>query len=109
MSGNETERKLNEAFAQGQRLIFWYDEAGEYVGEIDSLQLDATVLKLTGKDYFRTKVLLEHEATDRRFLVYAPFARPRDEENPLADTVHFCSVLTNVAWMVWSAMTLEKV
>ena len=70
MSGNETERKLNEAFAQGQRLIFWYDEAGEYAGEIDSLQLDATVLKLTGKDYFRTKVLLEHEA-QIAFLLYA--------------------------------------
>lgn len=94
MSGNETERKLNEAFAQGQRLIFWYDEAGEYAGEIDSLQLDASVLKLTGKDYFRAKVLLEHEAKDRCFLVYAPFARPRDEENPLADTVHYSRVFS---------------
>lgn len=94
MSQNETERKLNEVFAQGQRLIFWFDDSGEYAAEIDSLRLDARVLKLTGKNYLQAKVLLEQEAREQAFLVYAPFARPKDGDNPLADTVYYSRVFS---------------
>ena len=35
----EIEKKLNEQFANGQRLIFWYDADASFETEVDRLQL----------------------------------------------------------------------
>ena len=63
----EIEKKLNEQFANGQRLIFWYDADASFETEVDRLQLgDVRILHLTENNAFRTKLLLEHEDTEGR-------------------------------------------
>ena len=73
----EIEKKLNQEFASGQRIIFWYDANAAFEDSVGRLKLDGVILhRLTEQNAFRTKLLLEHDDTERRFLVYAPFAKP---------------------------------
>lgn len=84
----EIEKKLNEQFTAGQRLIFWYDADASFEAEVDRLQLgDVQILHLTKNNAFRTKLLLEHEDTEGQYLVYAPFEKPPVAKNHLEDTL----------------------
>ncbi len=85
------QEKLNSKFGGCERkLVFWYDDHGEFAEEIDSLVLlGAKVHKLTGDNVIYTKYLLEHEDTESNYLVYAPFPRPADIDNHLADMVYY--------------------
>lgn len=84
----EIEKKLNEQFANGQRLIFWYDADASFETEVDRLQLgDVRILHLTENNAFRTKLLLEHEDTEGQYLIYAPFEKPAVAKNHLEDTL----------------------
>lgn len=85
-------RQLNERFAQGNRLIFWFDAEDEFSEEIDGIRVEARLVKLTGSNYLAIKALIEHEDPQGPYLIYAPFARPADEDNPLADTVYYSLV-----------------
>ncbi|MCB6346662.1 BREX-1 system phosphatase PglZ type A [Enterocloster lavalensis] len=86
----EIEKKLNQEFASGQRIIFWYDANAAFEDSVGRLKLDGVILhRLTEQNAFRTKLLLEHDDTERRFLVYAPFAKPGVEENHLEDTLRY--------------------
>lgn len=79
--------KLNQEFTgEERRLVFWYDENGDFAEDIDRLRLaNAKVWKLTGKNQFRTKILLEQEDKDSNYLIYAPFHKPPVQENHLED------------------------
>ncbi len=84
--------KLNHFLVEGERkIIFWYDDDASYADEIDSLQLDNSceIIKLNGVNTFAAKLLIERQQPDTSFLVYAPFARPNDNENPLADIFYY--------------------
>ena len=83
--------KLNHEFTGDTRkLVFWYDTDGEFKEDIDSLELDnAKILKLTGTNQFKTKLLLESEDKTTNYLIYAPFARPSVREDHLADTFRY--------------------
>lgn len=84
----EIEKKLNEQFANGQRLIFWYDADASFETEVDRLQLGGVrILHLTENNAFRTKLLLEHEDTEGQYLIYAPFEKPAVAKNHLEDTL----------------------
>lgn len=85
------QEKLNSEFGGSERkLVFWYDDHGEFAEEIDSLVLpDAKIHKLTGGNAIYTKYLLEHEDTGSNYLVYAPFPKPADIDNHLADTAYY--------------------
>lgn len=84
----EIEKKLNEQFANGQRLIFWYDADASFETEVDRLQLgDVRILHLTENNAFRTKLLLEHEDTESQYSIYAPFEKPAVSKNHLEDTL----------------------
>ena len=85
------QEKLNSEFGGSERkLVFWYDDHGEFAEEIDSLVLpNAKIHKLTGDNVICTKYLLEHEDTESSYLVYAPFPRPADIDNHLADMVYY--------------------
>lgn len=79
--------KLNTEFTDGERkLVFWYDEKGEFAEDIDSVELEnAKVLKLTPGNQFYTKYFLEKEDTTTNYLLYAPFPKPSVAENHLED------------------------
>lgn len=83
--------KLNSEFGGSERkLVFWYDDHGEFAEEIDSLVLPhAKIHKLTGDNVIYTKYLLEHEDAESSYLIYAPFPKPADIDNHLADTVYY--------------------
>ena len=83
--------KLNEEFAgENRKLIFWYDAAGEFAEDVDTLELEnASVYHLLPDNQFATKYFLERQDTTNNYLVYAPFAKPDIRDNHLADTIRY--------------------
>lgn len=85
----QIEDKLNSVFDKEERVIvFWYDEKQQYVNDIKDLKLNnAKIHYLTPTNTFKTKVLLEREDTESNYLIYAPFKKPDNRDNHLADTI----------------------
>lgn len=83
--------QLNTEFSkEDTRIIFWFDDKGEYEVEVSELQLDNAKLHiLDGTNWFYSKWLLNESDTESKYLVYAPFPRPSDAENPLADMYYY--------------------
>ena len=81
--------KLNTEFTGDTRkLVFWYDEKGEFAEDIDGIELaNAKVYKLKKGNQFYTKYFLEKEDTTTNYLIYAPFPKPPVAENHLEDTM----------------------
>lgn len=81
--------KLNTEFTgESRKLVFWYDEKGEFADEIDDICLDnAKVYLLKPDNQFYTKYFLEKVDTATNYLVYAPFPKPPVTENHLEDTL----------------------
>ncbi|MDE7477060.1 MAG: BREX-1 system phosphatase PglZ type A [Lachnospiraceae bacterium] len=79
--------KLNTEFTGDTRkLVFWYDEKGEFAEDIGGIELNnATVYKLEQGKQFYTKYFLEKVDTNTNYLIYAPFPKPRVSENHLED------------------------
>lgn len=83
--------QLNNEFAKSStRIIFWFDDKGEYEDEVTELCLDnATLHVLDGTNWLYTKWLLHEKDTVGKYLVYAPFSKPSDAENPLGDLYYY--------------------
>ena len=83
--------QLNAEFSKSDtRIIFWFDDKGEYEDEVSELQLDNAKLHiLDGTNWFYSKWLLNESDTESKYLVYAPFPKPSDAENPLADMYYY--------------------
>lgn len=80
--------KLHSLFSGDNRLVFWYDGEGDFEDTVDTLVPDdVTVFRLTDRNAFRTKLRLEHEDPDGRYLIYAPFTKPDVRQNVLEDTL----------------------
>ena len=92
MKLKEIENKLNTLLAGTERkIVFWYDDDASYEEEIDQLHLASgnKLWKLTEGNWFQTKLLLEINDAQSNYVVYAPFPRPDDRENLLADTFYY--------------------
>lgn len=92
MDLQEIANRLNELFeGENRKTVFWYDDDGSYEDEVDRIELchGCELLKLNGNNYFATKLLIERHHNEKKYLVYAPFSRPDDNENPLADTFYY--------------------
>lgn len=85
------QEQLNNEFSKEEtHIIFWFDDKGEYEDEISELQLDNAKLHiLDGTNWFYSKWLLNESDTESKYLVYAPFPKPSDAENPLADMYYY--------------------
>ena len=85
------QEQLNTEFCKEEtRVIFWFDDKGEYEDEVSELQLDhAKIHILDGTNWLYSKWLLNESDTESKYLVYAPFPKPRDAENPLADMYYY--------------------
>ena len=83
--------QLNTEFAKSEtRIIFWFDDKGEYEDEVSELQLcDVKLHILDGTNWLYSKYLLNEEDRESKYLVYAAFAKPSDAENPLADMYYY--------------------
>lgn len=89
MSLKQIEDKLNSKFTGDDRVIvFWYDEDGEFVDDIEYLNIkNARIHQLTSTNLFKTKVLLEGRGKENNYLIYAPFEKLDNRGNYLADTI----------------------
>ena len=88
------QEQLNTEFSRSDtRIIFWFDDKGEYEDEVSELQLDNAKLHiLDGTNWFYSKWLLNESDTEGKYLVYAPFPKPSDAENPLADMCYYSAL-----------------
>lgn len=85
------QEQLNTEFSKSNtRIVFWFDDKGEYEDEVMKLQLgDVKRHILDGTNWLRTKYLLNEYDEKSKYLVYAPFPRPNDAKNPLADMYYY--------------------
>lgn len=83
--------QLNTEFAKPSvKYIFWFDDKAEYENEVSELDLGRTKLHvLTGDNWLYSKWLFAESDPESKYLIYAPFARPSDGENPLADMYYY--------------------
>lgn len=90
LSTNQIEKNLNNYFDNPDRqIVFWFDDVGDFVDEVDELNLNAKILHLEKNNTFKVKYILEYEDPKTNYLVYAPFARPSLEDYYLADTIEY--------------------
>ncbi len=69
-----------------KRIIFWYDAEKEFNDILASIQLDdVTILRLDEHGALELKIKLEAEDTQRKYILYAPYAEPAPEEDWLLD------------------------
>lgn len=83
--------QLNTEFAkESTKYIFWFDDKAEYEDEVSELRLgDVKLHILDGTNWLYSKYLLNEQDSDSKYLIYAPFPRPSDAENPLADMYYY--------------------
>ena len=81
--------RLNAEFTGDTRkLVFWYDDNGEFVEDMQNVELNnAKVYCLQPDNQFATKLFLERQDTTTNYLVYAPFPKPDVRDNHLEDTL----------------------
>lgn len=91
MELHDIENKLNMLLTgSGRKIVFWYDDDAEYEEDIQNIHLtDAKLWILTQDNWFETKLLLEVRDKASNYLIYAPFPRPEDKDNLLADTFYY--------------------
>lgn len=92
MELHDIENKLNMLLTgSGRKIVFWYDEDAEYEEDIQNIHLadGAKTWILTQNNWFETKLMLEVRDKESNYLIYAPFPRPEDKENLLADTFYY--------------------
>ena len=85
------QEQLNNEFSKTEvRLVFWFDDKGEYEEEVSELSLGNVKLHiLDGSNWLYSKWLLNESDRESKYLVYAPFPKPSDAENPLADMYYY--------------------
>ena len=66
------QEQLNTEFAKSDtRIIFWFDDKGEYEDEVSELQLgDVKLHILDGLNWFYSKYILNEADTESKYLVY---------------------------------------
>ena len=81
--------RLNAEFTGDTRkLVFWYDDKGEFAEDMDSVVLDnASIYRLEPDNQFYTKRFLERVDTTTNYLIYASFPKPDVKDNHLEDTL----------------------
>ena len=95
LSSKQIEEKIKAMYKDKteRTLVFWYDESALFSEEIEHLRLDnVKIHHLNHRNTFYTKILLERKDTDSNYLIYAPFERPANRENHLADTILYSEV-----------------
>ncbi|MBE5871715.1 MAG: BREX-1 system phosphatase PglZ type A [Lachnospiraceae bacterium] len=92
MDSDKIIQELNQRFTAPlpefykRRIVFWYDEDGEFWDRLDEVTLtDAKLVALTGTNNFAVKKLLSVDDTTSNYLVYCPLSYEKPEDNWLLD------------------------
>ena len=97
MNLSTIEIKINEIISDSEdrHIVMWYDEFVEFGEEINNINLDnAELFVLDDDNWIYAKYYIESEYPNTNFLVYAPFRKPADEDNYLADMAHYATLFT---------------
>lgn len=92
MNLEEIENQINATFNESlhRQIVFWYDENEDFIEDIENINLNnAKLLILKSNNLIQTKYKIEYEDKDSNYLIYAPFSQPDDNDNYLADLVHY--------------------
>lgn len=92
MEIKQIQDKLNEMLSgTGRRLVFWYDDDASYEDSIHDIVLadGAKLWIVTQDNWFETKLQIEVRDPESSYLLYAPFPRPDDRGNYLADIFYY--------------------
>lgn len=80
--------KLLERFAaplpefHKRRIVFWYDEDGEFADQVDELDLPGVnIIKLTGRNNFAAKKLLSADDLTGDYLIYDSLSYEKDQHD----------------------------
>lgn len=85
MNDEQIKDKLQELFLE-HRVVFWNDGNREFEEFVSALSMDGIeVLRPDRIGQFKTKVLIEMEQPEQKFIVYAPSQEPRHEDDWLLD------------------------
>lgn len=92
MDSDKIIQELNQRFSAPlpefykRRIVFWYDEDGEFRERLDEVALNnAKLVALTGTNNFAVKKLLAVDDTTNDYLVYCPLSYEKPEDNWLLD------------------------
>ena len=89
MKLDQLTKGLTQAFVQEKhRIVFWYDAEQSFtdsLAEINKVIGDIKILNMQGQSALGTKILLEREDTENKYLLYFPYAEPDLEQDWLLD------------------------
>lgn len=92
MNIDHIQEKLNALFQEEsshRKLVLWYDDKGDFADDIEKLELvNAKVVCLNGHNSVTAKHRILREERETNFLIYAPFPKPRDDD----ETNHFLDI-----------------
>lgn len=97
MNITDIKTKINEIFSDTRyrQIVMWYDESKEFEKDINDISLDnAQVFILEEDNWIEAKYIIESENPNVNYLVYAPFRKPADEDNYLADMAHYATLFS---------------
>ena len=84
--GQLREGLVQAFYKENHRLVFWYDPEQSFVDELSSLCLvDVQILNMANESALGTKLKLELEDTEGKYLLYFPSAEPDVEKDWLLD------------------------
>lgn len=95
MNLSNVETKINEIFSNSdnRHIIMWYDESAEFNEDVDNINLEnAELFVLDDSNWIYAKYYIESENQNTNFLIYAPFRKPADEDDFLADMSHYATL-----------------
>jgi len=84
MTLSKLEKNLNSLFDH-YRIVFWYDENQKFSDEFEILNLDDVEKISCNKNPFYVKHLVTKVKPEVNFLIYFPYAQPKDQKNWLLD------------------------
>ena len=97
MNISSVENKINEIFSNSEdrKIILWYDESKEFIDEINNIKLNnAELFKLNESNWIYAKYNIESVNNNINYLIYAPFSKPSDKDNYLADIAHYATLFS---------------
>lgn len=88
--------ELNNYFADDYQYVFWYDDKQQFqdiIDQIASKLTEAKLYKAQADQQFKTKINLLDDP-QHKYLIYAPYKRPKIQENYLTDMEHYSKLFT---------------
>lgn len=94
MAGSNVKQSIRQRFlepikaGQERRIVFWSDENQQFEEMFDELEIENVKKhKLTGRNFLKTKMLIEKEDPTSDYLIYCPLKFEDPKNNWLMDVV----------------------